>query len=370
MISASDFIFEILPDGKEYGFSRKPESISAELERRVQRLAASFQWDASAVVKGELQAVAVDCGLPILVSRITRVRNDAYGRLCLRMEIWTAFAIESALALIHQIWSTSVLGESRKEFLASLHSMVCGDSDSRGVIFGPAGTFVAHDFDRLIAEPVLKVSSVEIRSAPVEGVQPIPQSAGFLARKSPLFLSALLGSVLVNCWMLFEKVVATQRMGVLVQERVTAVNAFEHQRTESARLQYELNALVQELRSWRSISDSESPQALRQRLQQSADAWHAASGVTTPEALVGRITALQESAAADPERIDRQRLQALELLFEEVDSFMEGDGTLDSISKSLEAARLPVTQETRSEGSAARPSTRVWFDVPFWRGAK
>ncbi|MFN9291731.1 MAG: hypothetical protein ACK6EB_26945, partial [Planctomyces sp.] len=204
MISASEFIFEILPDGKEYGFSRKPESISAELERRVQRLAASFQWDASAVVKGELQAVAVDCGLPILVSRITRVNNDAYGRLCLRMEIWTAFAIESALALIHQIWSTSVLGESRKEFLASLHSMVCGDSDSRGVIFGPAGTFVAHDFDRLIAEPVLKVSSVEIRSAPVEGVQPIPQSAGFLARKSPLFLSALLGSVLVNCWMLFE----------------------------------------------------------------------------------------------------------------------------------------------------------------------
>ncbi|MFN9042425.1 MAG: hypothetical protein ACK5YO_39415, partial [Planctomyces sp.] len=65
MISASEFIFEILPDGKEYGFSRKPESISAELERRVQRLAASFQWDASAVVKGELQAVAVDCGLPI-----------------------------------------------------------------------------------------------------------------------------------------------------------------------------------------------------------------------------------------------------------------------------------------------------------------
>ncbi len=142
MVKSPDYVYRILPDSGEYGFEQQPTTTDGPVLSRVQSLAGSFQWigkDTSNPI-----AIAVDRGSPNLIARITTDPSDPDGRLSLQMHIWQCDSDHELAELVAVNWpDEQSLPLNRHEFMKAF----TGQPKGRYIV-GPAGQFIAVDFDQ------------------------------------------------------------------------------------------------------------------------------------------------------------------------------------------------------------------------------
>lgn len=348
------FVYEIVPELGEYGFTRKPDAGDRKLEPRVRSLVASFQWRSDAG-PADAVAIAIDADDPVAVARISRDNRDPHGRVSLRLEAWLAENWDAACQIADEIWAnaeTRMNGAefpvSRQSFLQQAEIVKDRRQGERRIVIGPEGSFSAVQFATSIGAA---------HSRREESSRQVPQRA-IRAAKSPTGVSyavwcAAIASLaclfaIAACFRLSQRLADAQRqaaeMAVQAQELALSVQNLEETqrglRDEATALDAQARSTAREIDRWRQVSGSGSPDELR-----------------------GRIASLEESAKQDPERIDRQRLEELIRLESRVQKFVQslrtvlGEFSLESSQdqSTQDQSREPQSIESQSSGASLPP---------------
>lgn len=142
MVRQADYIYGVVPERGEYGFESKPADDDPAVLSRMQSIASSFQWSATAI--NDAQAIAVDRNHPPLVVRIVTDPRDPDGRRSLCMHIWITSETEPVSSMIAELWPHRVaLPISQDEFLLSAARETSGR-----IVVGPNDSFTAVGFDQ------------------------------------------------------------------------------------------------------------------------------------------------------------------------------------------------------------------------------